>query len=192
MELAQDDSFDYYSDDKVSFNIEYWKDLLTVYTEDDRRFLGQDTGLFLILRFVLQTLSQARLTRMSADSKLTIIENQVNRFYDTFLSKERIEAPINIQSIEGEALPDQDLRENHLINTQLERIIEKIDTANYLGQRGFNDLHSTLLSACKNDKGSGLDEEEEEEIIPENNKSNSSCTPCPQFSIRKEVAKHLR
>ena len=100
--------------------------MLTVYTENDRNFLGQDSGLFLILRFVLQTLSQARLARMSADSKLTIIENQVNRLYDTFLKKGRIEAPINIQSTEGEALPDQDLRENHLINTQLERIIEKL------------------------------------------------------------------
>ena len=36
------------------------------------------------------------------------------------------------------------------------------------------------------------DGEEEVEIIPENNKSNSSCPPCTQFSIRKEVAKHLR
>ena len=85
LELAQDHSFDYYSGDKVVFNIEYWKDLLTVYTEDDRHFLGQDTGLFLILRFVLQTLSQARLARMPADSKLTIIENQVNRLHDSFL-----------------------------------------------------------------------------------------------------------
>ena len=106
---------------------------------------------------------------MSADSKLTIIENQVNRLYDTFLNKGRIEAPIDIQSTEGEALPDQDLREKHLINTQLERIIEKIDASNFLEQRGFNDLHSTVLSACQNDNGSGLNEEEEEEIIPENN-----------------------
>ena len=57
---------------------------------------------------------------------------------------------------------------------------------------GFNYLHSTLLSACQNDQGSGLNEEEEEEIIPENNKSNSSCPPCTEFSIRREVAKHLR
>ena len=46
LELAIDHSFDYYPDDKVSFNVEYWKDLLTVYTENDRHFLGQDTGLF--------------------------------------------------------------------------------------------------------------------------------------------------
>ena len=104
LELTQEHSFDYYSDDKVAFNIEYWKDLLRVYTEDDRHFLGQDTGLFLILRFVLQTLSQARLARISADSKLTIIENQVNRLYNTFLNKERVEAPINIHTIEGETL----------------------------------------------------------------------------------------
>ena len=115
LELAQGHSFDYYSDDKVTFNIEYWKDLLTVYTENDRQFLGQDTGLFLILRFVLQTLSQARLARMSADSKLTIIQSQVNRLHDFFL-RERIEAPINIQTIEGETLKNQQSRENHLIN----------------------------------------------------------------------------
>ena len=46
LELGQEHSFDYYSDDKVTFNIEYWNDLLTVYTENDRQFLGQDTGLF--------------------------------------------------------------------------------------------------------------------------------------------------
>ena len=40
LELAQDHSFDYYSDDKVAFNIDYWKELLKVYTEDDRHFLG--------------------------------------------------------------------------------------------------------------------------------------------------------
>ena len=89
---------------------------------------------------------------MSADSKLTIIESQVNRLHDSFL-REKIEAPINIQTVEGETLQGQQSRENHLINTQLERIIEKIDIANTLGQKGFNNLHSTLLSTCQNDQG---------------------------------------
>ena len=62
---------------------------------------------------------------MSADSKLTIIESQVNRLYDSFLNRERVEAPINIHTIEGETLQNWQSRENHLINTQLERIIEK-------------------------------------------------------------------
>ena len=63
---------------------------------------------------------------MSADSKLTIIESQVNRLHDSFLNRQRVGAPINIQTIEGETLQDQQSRENHLINTQLERIIEKL------------------------------------------------------------------
>ena len=115
---------------------------------------------------------------MSADSKLTIIESQVNRLHDSFLNRERVEAPIYIHTLEGKTLQNQQSRENHLINTQLERIIEKIDTANTLGQRGFNNLYSTLLSACQNDQGSGLNEEEKEEINPENNKSNSFCPSC--------------
>ena len=126
MELAQGHSFNYYSDDRVAFNIDYWKDLLTVYTESDRKFLGQDTGLFLILRFVLQTLSQARLARVSTDSKLIAIESQVNRLYDSVLNLERIEIPINSHTIEGENMQNQQLRENNLINTQLKRVIEKI------------------------------------------------------------------
>ena len=66
------------------------------------------------------------MARVSTDSKLTAIENQVNRLHASVLSLERVEIPTNSHIVEEENLQNQKPRDDHFIDTQLERIIEKM------------------------------------------------------------------
>ena len=74
LQLSSENVFDRFPDDQVNFNVDYWKGLIMVYQSTDRKFLGKDNSLFLILRFVLQGLAQTRISRVSMDNKLTAVQ----------------------------------------------------------------------------------------------------------------------
>ena len=119
-----------------------------VYTSADRRFLGQDNSLFLILRFVLQFLAQIRLSRVSIDTKFTDVQDQFRVLHAAILNSKSTSLNEGRNVLSGNRPRD----ENNF-STQLNRIIEKLDNIEALRQSSFNDLQSTLISACTPKEG---------------------------------------
>ena len=93
-----------------------------VYTSADRRFLGQDNSLFLILRFVLQGLAQTRISRVSIDSKLTVVQDQLR-----LLQADILNSRSNSLTEEGNAFSGNRPIDGNYFSIQLDRIIEKLN-----------------------------------------------------------------
>ena len=68
LELSGINSLDQYPEDKINFSKQYWIDMLKIYGPEDRKFLGKDTTLFLLLKLTLQSLAQIRLLRVTSTS----------------------------------------------------------------------------------------------------------------------------
>ena len=70
--------------------------------------------------------------------------------------------------------------------------MERLNNIEALRQRDLDDLQSTLITACTPREGSGLSDpiEENEDLVIGNN--SESCPLCREFSVHKEVARHLK
>ena len=160
---------------------------MKVYTPNDRKFLGQDTGLFLILRFVLQTLAQTRLSRVSIDTKFTDVQDQFRILHAAILNSKSTSL-----NEERNVISANRPRNGNNFSIQLDRIMERLNNIEALRQSDLDNLQSTLITACTPKEGSGLSDpvEEKEDLVIEDN--SESCPPCKEFSVHKEVARHLK
>ena len=85
--LSNSDIFSVFSEDKTSFSKGYWTNILRAYPAEDRTYLGKLNALFIIIKFSLHTLAQARLMRVETHHRLNDIEGKL----DDLLSK--VEGP---------------------------------------------------------------------------------------------------
>ena len=79
--MGSADPFSVFDDDKVNFNKDYWRRLLKVYSETNRRYLSKEDALFLILRLTLQVLAQIRLVRTIMSSTFVEFEQKLNEIH---------------------------------------------------------------------------------------------------------------
>ena len=182
LQLSSENVFDRFPDDQVNFNIDYWKGLMTVYKSTDRKFLGKDNSLFLILRFVLQGLAQTRISRVSVDNKLTTVQEQLRLLQTEFLNSRPNNANGEVNSPRNEAG----------LSSQLNTIIETLSNIEAFRRSDLNNLQSTLITACASKDGSGDSYPYEDNEDTENGENPEVCPPCGNFTIKAEVAKHLR
>ena len=85
--LSNSDIFSVFGEDKTSFSKGYWTNILRAYPAEDRTYLGKLNALFIIIKFSLHTLAQARLMRVETHHRLNDIEEKL----DDLLSK--VEGP---------------------------------------------------------------------------------------------------
>ena len=85
--LSQSETFSVFGEDKISFSKGYWSNILRAYPAEDRTYLGKLNALFIIIKFSLHTLAQARLMRVETHHRLNDIEEKL----DNVLSK--VEGP---------------------------------------------------------------------------------------------------
>ena len=111
---------------KINFSKDYCLNLLQVYREDDRQFLGRDNGINLILRWPLLSLAQIRLLRVTAVTKFISLENKLDSI---------------IQTVNNPTDRDK-------ILASLNRVHEKLESAERSRQSTvteFQARHSTLI-----------------------------------------------
>ena len=140
--MSNEEVFDMFSDDQVNFNVEYWNGLMMVYTSTDRKFLGQDTGLFLILRFVLQALAQTRLSRVSMDTRFTDVQDQFRILHAAILNSKSTSL-----NEERNVFSANRPRNENNFSIKLDRIMERLNNIEALRQSDLDNLQSTLISA---------------------------------------------
>ena len=153
--------------------------MLKMYGSRNRKFLGTDTALFLILKITLQNLAQTRLLRVKSTSTFLNLEERINTI------QSNVESPSHKNQLMAA------IKRTHtmLNSAQKERVKSTKD---------YKVQHSTLLQACSNDgnhqpsqespengNGSGHNEEEYDDI---ENSDQSSCS-CNKYGV---LLRHLR
>ena len=78
LELSETETMSLYPGDEIGFSSQYWSNLLKIYSDTDRTFLGTDTALFLLLKISLQNLAQTRLFRIKTTTTLLSLEQKIN------------------------------------------------------------------------------------------------------------------
>ena len=79
--LADTDAFAIFSEDKISFHKDHWKQILKAYPANDRTYLGEQNALFLILRTSFQILAQLILMRTQVHPKLGTLEEKIENIH---------------------------------------------------------------------------------------------------------------
>ena len=75
-----------YPGDEIDFSKKYWSNMLKMYSSSNRKFLGTDTALFLILKLTLQNLAQTRLLRVKSTETFLDLEEKINFIYSNINS----------------------------------------------------------------------------------------------------------
>ena len=78
LEFSETETMSLYPGDEIGFSSQYWSNLLKIYSDTDRTFLGTDTALFLLLKISLQNLAQTRLFRIKATTTLLSLEQKID------------------------------------------------------------------------------------------------------------------
>ena len=180
LELSGFETMSQYPGDDIDFSNKYWSNMLKIYSDTDRTFLGTDTALYLLLKISLQNLAQTRLFRIKATSTLLSLEEKINLI---------------------QVGPENSSHRNQLMNA-IKRVQAMLSTAQNDRKKttvASQIQHSTLLQACahknKNqffrensdsDTGSGQvdDYDYNEPDEPENNSGS-----CNEYDL---LLKHLK
>ena len=129
LELSGAETMSLYPGDDIDFSDKYWSNMLKIYSDTDRTFLGTDTALYLLLKISLQNLAQTRLFRIKATSTLLSLEEKINLI---------------------QVGPENSSHKNQLMNA-IKRVQSMLSTAQNDRKKttvASQIQHSTLLQAC--------------------------------------------